>query len=109
MRTYRQIAAFLLLVPGLFFIVPCELVHCCADHEDTVDRRHAADDTDCIDAMHTHCDILQDFISPYTAPAALLPSTLTFQYRLFTCGANVFSPVVFAASPGSRAPPACAC
>jgi len=109
MCTLRKIAAFLLLLPGLFFIVPCELVHCCADHEDTVDRRHAAEDADCIDAMHMHCDVLQDFISPFTTPAAFLPSTLTFQHRLLTVSASLFSPVVFTASPGSRAPPACIC
>jgi hypothetical protein len=88
----RKAVSFILLIAGSFFILPKELIHELSCHEDSIDHCIFRGENDTISTIHTHCDVLQLFISPFsllTQYAGFAEAIHYFNFFIF----NLNSPV----------------
>src|SRR5688572_13116212 len=82
----RKSVSFILLLAVLSFILPKELIHELTCHEDSTDHCVSAGENDIVSTVHTHCDVLQLFISPFS---------LLIQKTWFTQAALYFNFLIF--------------
>gem|GEM_PF-1841084 len=66
MLRINKFIGFVFLLASSFFVVPKELVHELAYHDDTADLCADSDDP-AVGNEHHHCEILQLCLPPYTA------------------------------------------
>jgi hypothetical protein len=82
----RKSFSFILLLAVLTFILPKELIHELSCHKDSVDHCISGGENDIVSNIHTHCDVLQLFISPFsliTQQTRFAATVFYFKFLIF--------------------------